>query len=173
MMYFSSVSRSIVLSLRSGRGVAPRRVMDRRERERREREPAGGARRPRLSCLELFRGRLSFGDKFVFFPFVSAAASSCPPVSLRKSFFHASSSMSSSIPVSGSVLDLPILKQAQIGSLVLEKVSSRVVFFRKGPPATAAAPPLSGPLDTDKLCQAGAHHCLHPTSLLLALYSTV
>ena len=171
MMYFSSVSRSIVLSLRSGRGVAPRRVMDRRERERREREPAGGARRPRLSCLELFRGRLSFGDKFVFFPFVSAAASSCPPVSLRKSFFHASSSMSSSIPVSGS--DLPILKQAQIGSLALEKVSSRVVFFRKGPPATAAASPLSRPLDTDKLCQAGAHHCLHPTSLLLALYSTV
>merc|ERR550519_2685832 len=168
MMYFSSVSRSIVLSLRSGRGM---RVTDRRERERRERDPAGGARRPRLSCLEVFRGRLSFGDKFVFFPFVSAAASSCPPVSLRKSFFHASSSMSSSIPVSGS--DLPILKQAQIGSLVSQKVNSGVVFFRKGPPATAAASPLSGPLDTDKLCQAGAHHCLHPTSLLLALYSTV
>merc|ERR1719495_1079466 len=116
MMYFSSVSRSIVLSLRSGRGVPPRRVTDRRERESRERDPAGGARRPRLSCFELVRGRLSFleGDKFVFFPLSSNGASSCPPVSLRKSFFHASSSMSSSIPVSGSVPDFmfPILKQA-------------------------------------------------------------
>ena len=107
MMYFSNVSRSIVLSLRSGRGVPPRRVTERRERESLESEVEGGARSPRLSCLELLRGRLSFlGDKFVVGVFVSNAPSSLPPVSLRKSFFQASASMSSPTCDSGSVPDL-------------------------------------------------------------------
>merc|ERR1719234_1029491 len=129
MIYFSSVFRSIVLSLRSGRGVPARRVTDRRERE-----PEGGARSPKLSCFELVLGRLSFlGDKFVVGAFFSKAPSSFPPVSLRKSFFHASSSMSSSIRASGSALDLifPILKKQ--GQMAL--FCRILVFFNSVTPA--------------------------------------